>query len=334
MPYINRRTGQVIQGPQQQAPQQASGGFNPLSGVRQGLNLGGKFLGGTGGSMLGGLGSLAGLGLGIANKNPGGIVSSLGSFAGFGAPLAQGLGLGTVGSTLGGSLAAGGSALANTLTGGAIGTAGNIVGAGAGAVGTGLAGGLGAIAGPLGLVGGIQGLLSLMGALKTGPSAKDIKEDRRLISDAWQNRVLPNLQAGRPIAFNDLKMVAGVINEEPTIGGLNLGGKQVGGFKLKAGGVSTNVFKYIKSFIDKGQTPPMSDENTFVTPPWKILIKDAGNGANTQIAGQSFTTPISMSVEQFSTMLDREEQRSNEARREQQQEAKSRKRDERRERKD
>lgn len=175
-----------------------------MSGIRQGLNLGGRFLGGVGGSALGTLGSLFGLGTSIANKSPGGTFSSLGGLTGFGSGLAQGLGLGTTGATFGGSLAAGGSALANTLTGGAFGTAGNIIGAGAGASGTGLAGGLGAAAGPLGLVGGALGLAGLLtGGFKAGASKKSIKQDAALLGSA--NRAIRTARITKqPVRSEDL----------------------------------------------------------------------------------------------------------------------------------
>lgn len=208
MPWVNYNTRQIAQGTQAQRPplmptsQPSSSGFNPLSGIRQGLNLGGKFLGGTGGNILGGLGSLGGLGLSIARGNPGGAVGSFGSLAGYAAPLAQGLGFGTVGSTFGGSLAAGGSALANTLSGGLVGTAGPIVGAGAGVAGSGLAGALGTIAGPLSLAGLIGGLAMMM---PRGQPAKDIKAEGKIIASA-QNDIRNALQNKAPIDLDRLRV--------------------------------------------------------------------------------------------------------------------------------
>lgn len=244
MPYINSRTGQVVQALptggrliQRQVQQQTSGGgISPFPFIKQGLNLGGKFLGGTGRNVLGGLGSLAGLGLSIANKSPGGIVSSLGSLANFSAPLAQGLGLGTVGSTFGGSLAAGGQAL---LAGA------SPIGAGAGAAGTGLAGSLssiGNLAIPFGAIaGGFSFAKSFTDAKRLKGAQKEFKQGQGIM------RRLGEEQAqGLPLAVDDLRFVGFQPND-------------------KSGDIVKDAEDAVATMLNRGQAPQMY-KGEYVTP--------------------------------------------------------------------
>ena len=243
MPWVNYNTRQIAQGTQAQRPpsmptsQPSSSGFNPLSGIRQGLNLGGKFLGGAGGNILGGLGSLGGLGLSIARGNPGGAVGSFGSLAGFAAPLAQGLGLGTVGSTLGGSLSAGLSSLAS---------GGNVIGAGAGAAGSGLAGALGTIAGPLSLAGLIGGLAMMM---PRGQPAKDIKAEGKVIASA-RNDIRNALQTRQPLDIGRLQVTGSFTKDAQ--------GHDVG--------TSEHLPKLLAAYLNRGIDVPRGPNGSYIIP--------------------------------------------------------------------
>lgn len=212
--------------------------------------------------------------------NPLSILSKLGTTLGrFGPSALTSLGLGEaptfapgVASTLG-SIFSGEAPLSS------------IIGAGAEtSAGSGLAGALGSAAFPASML-ALPILMGLM--MPAGESAKDLKADAQLMHSTLNNAVLPALRTGQPVDIDSLRIIGGVMPDSDPI--------------------EKFAFNWIKDQQAKGIQPPRDAQGNFTIPPQQIHMIDPENPGAPKLAGQKFTTALSLPQAHFNLLQKQED---------------------------